>query len=89
MKSHAREKALRLLREAADILEAETEEIVLPGWDIRQRMDADDAGEGRCAGIRAAARALDADGISPDKGTYVAVRDLGFLVRYVGDMLEE
>ena len=85
MESYAREKAVWLLRAAADILEAETEEIILPGWDPES--EADDSG--RRAGIRAAARAVRAKGKSADEGSEVRLYNLGYLVRYVGDMLEE
>jgi hypothetical protein len=79
-----REKAMRLLREAASILEAETGEWILPGWDGEHESDSD-----RCAGIREAAKAVAAEGIDADHCTRVEVRKMGFLARYLGDILEE
>ena len=91
MERGAREKAMWLLRAAADILEAEAEEMILPGWDegveAQSPFDADHAA--RCAGVREAARAVAADGKTCDQGSEVRLYNLGYLVRYVGDILEE
>ena len=80
----AREKAMWLLRAAADILEKEQEELILPGWD-----EGEESNDGRCSGIREAAKAVAAEGVGPDGCTEVPLAKLGFLVRYIGDMLEE
>ena len=88
-----RQKAMELLREAADILEADAEEIILPGWDLEHEDDEARAGNHdlgiHCAGVRAAAHAVLARGVSPDSGREVRIYDLGRLARYIGDMLEE
>ena len=85
MDSLAREKVICLLREAGDILEGNSEETILPGWDG----DFEGHDPERYVGIRTAARAVLADGISPDHGTKVSFGDIGFLVRYIGDIIEE
>jgi len=53
----------------------------MPGWD-------EDVLSHRARGIRIAALAVAAEGKGSDDGTRVHLRDLGFLVRYVADMLE-
>ena len=85
-----------LLRAAADILEEEQGEWILPGWDeeVDQTVAAltgqtEAECKARRAGIREAARAVAADGIGPDDCARVPLAALGFLVRYVGDILEE
>jgi len=82
MDGEKRKQAMELLRGAAEVLEADdATEVIMPGWD-----------EGvlshRARGIRIAALAVAAEGKGPDDGTRVHLRDLGFLVRYVADMLE-
>ena len=92
MEKGAREKAMWLLRAAADILEKEAEEMILPGWDVENEgLEVLGGAEhaARCAGIRTAAKAVAAEGIDPDHCTRVPLAALGLLVRYVGDMLEE
>jgi len=93
-----RQKAMELLRAAADVLEKEKGEWILPGWDEDEAITkavAEATGqtvaecEARERGIRAAARAVAADGIDGDHCTRVPLAQLGFLVRYIGDMLEE
>ena len=91
METSGRQKAMWLLRAAADILETEAEEMILPGWEPEMegqpRFDADHAA--RCAGVREAARAVAADGKTCDQGSEVRLYNLGYLVWYVGDILEE
>ena len=87
-----RQKAMELLRAAADILESEDDEWILPGWDEENEALPVLGGEGhreRCQGIREAAKAVAAEGVDADHCTRVPLAQLGFLVRYIGDMLEE
>jgi hypothetical protein len=79
-----RKKAIALLREAAAILEKDSDEWILPGWDVEHESNRE-----RCAGIREAAKAVAAEGIDADHCTRVEVKKLGFLARYLGDILEE
>ena len=81
---YRREKAMWLLRAAADLLEEDGDEIILPGWDPEN-----EAYPERCRGIREAATAVAAEGLTCDECTRVPHRKLGYLVRYIGDMLEE
>ncbi len=92
MESEARAKAVGLLRAAADILEEEAEELILPGWDVENEGlevlgGADHAA--RCAGVREAAADILGKGRPADGGVEVRLYNLGNLVRYIGDMLEE
>jgi hypothetical protein len=84
MKASAREKAIWLLRAAADILEQEAEEVLLPGWDPENESDG-----GRCASVREAAKAITGEDVACDGATAVSLENVGLLVRYIGDMLEE
>ncbi len=87
-----REKAIELLREAADILERNEDEWILPGWDPDAETPESWGGAAhaeRCAGIREAAHAVEAKGVGIDHCTKIDVRKLGFLARYIGDILEE
>jgi hypothetical protein len=78
-----RSQAMELLRGAAEVLEADARtEVIMPGWDEEFIDD-------RERGIQIAAEAVRAAGKSPDEGTRVHARDLGYLVRYIADMLEE
>jgi hypothetical protein len=83
MDGEKRREVMELLRGAAEVLEADARtEVIMPGWDEQFVSD-------RERGIQIAAEAVRARGKSPDEGTRVHTRDLGFLVRYVADMLEE
>jgi hypothetical protein len=87
-----RKKAIALLRQAASLLEQDNEEWILPGWDVENEALPVLGGEShreRCAGIREAAKAVAAEAIDADHCTRVEVRKLGFLARYLGDILEE
>jgi hypothetical protein len=87
-----RKKAMELLRQAADLLEQDGEEWILPGWDTKNEALEVLGGEShreRCEGIREAAKAVAAEGIDADHCTRVEVKKLGFLARYIGDILEE
>ena len=72
---------LEQLRAAAGRLEDCPGSLIMPGWD-EDRLD------DRRRGIRAAARAVAADGLTGDEGTRLPVRQLGCLVRYIADILE-
>jgi hypothetical protein len=72
---------MELLRRAAAVMESAEGEVLMPGWDDEFIRD-------RERGIRIAAEAIRARDKSPDEGTRIHTRDLGFLVRYVADMLE-
>ncbi|MFO7956309.1 MAG: hypothetical protein R6X33_04355 [Candidatus Brocadiia bacterium] len=83
MEAQERRQAIELLRGAAEALEADDRtEVIMPGWDEQFIDD-------RERGIRIAAEAIRARGKDPDEGTRVHARDLGYLVRYIADMLEE
>jgi len=83
MDGESRREVMELLRKAAEVLEADARtEVIMPGWD-------DEFVSDRERGIRIAAEAIRARGKSPDEGTRVHARDLGYLVRYVADMVEE
>lgn len=70
------------LRAAACMLEKAEGELRLPGWE--------DLGEDDTAApLRAAARAIAADGVDPNVCTSVSLPAVGELVRYIADMLEE
>ncbi len=82
MDGEKRREAMELLRGAAEVLEEDARtEVLMPGWDEQFIED-------RERGIRIAAEAIRARGKSPDEGTRVHARDLGYLVRYVADMFE-
>jgi len=82
MDGSTRRQAVELLREAAQALEAdEATEVIMPGWD-------EEFTSNRECGIQTAAEAIRARGKDVDEGSRVHVHDLGFLVRYVADMLE-
>ena len=80
------------LRNAAETLEAMPPErtTLFPGWaDLTDwHPPVPDEQRERCEAIRRAARAILCDGKTADECEYVAYRDLGSLVRYLGDMLE-
>lgn len=80
----ALETAVCALRKAADILEdcEPDHTLILPGWE-------DLGDEDTAAPLRAAARAIAADGVDPNGHTQVPLVALGEMVRYVADMLEE
>jgi len=83
MDGETRREVMALLRGAAEVLEAHARtEVIMPGWDEQFIDD-------RERGIRITAEAVRARGKSFDEGTRVHARDLGYLVRYVADMLEE
>ncbi len=83
MEPHRRREAADRLRRAAEVLEADARtEVIMPGWDDEFISD-------RERGVRIAAEAVRARGKGPDQGTRVHARDLGSLVRYIADMLEE
>jgi len=72
---------VELLRKAADELEIDDELTAFPGWD--------DSPSAYQTAIRAAARAIAADGLGAGDGTTLPVTDVGMLVRYIAEMLEE
>jgi hypothetical protein len=83
MDAETRRQVVETLRGGAETLEADdATEVIMPGWD-------DDVLSQRARGIRIAAEAIRARDKGPDEGTRVHARDLGYLVRYVADMLEE
>ena len=84
MKTEASSKVVDLLREAADIMEADREDeyVLFPGIDPDY-----DTPDGIAS--RGAARGLLREGISPDDGVSIPVHDLGCLVRYIADLTEE
>jgi len=78
-----RREVIEYLREAGEILEGYSdEEVIMPGWDEQFISD-------RTRGIQIAAEAVRARGKTPDEGARIHTGDLGYLVRYVADMLEE
>ncbi|MFO7957997.1 MAG: hypothetical protein R6V05_11475 [Candidatus Brocadiia bacterium] len=82
MDGETRREVMELLRGAAEVLEADARtEVIMPGWDEQFIDDRD-------RGIRIAAEAIRARGKGVGEGTRVHARDLGYLVRYVADMLE-
>ena len=81
MDGETRTQVMEMLRRASRVLEADEAEVIMPGWDEQCLGH-------RERGIRIAALAIAAEGKSPDDGTRVHLQDLGFLVRYVADMLE-
>jgi hypothetical protein len=82
MDGSTRRQTVELLREAAHALEAdEATEVIMPGWDEAFTSN-------RERGIQTAAEAIRVRGKNVDEGSRVHVHDLGFLVRYVADMLE-
>jgi len=80
------------LRNAGDALEAMPPDrtTLFPGWaDLTDwHPPVPDEGRERNEAVRRAARAVLCDGKSADECSYVSYRDLGALVRYLGDMLE-
>jgi hypothetical protein len=82
MDEEKRTQVMELLRRASEALEADDAEIIMPGWD-------EEFLRNRERGIRIAAEAIRARGKTPDECARVHTRDLGYLVRYVADMLEE
>ncbi|MFO8012078.1 MAG: hypothetical protein R6X20_02115 [Phycisphaerae bacterium] len=80
------------LRNAAETLEAMPPErtTLFPGWaDLTDwHPPESDPKRARNEDVRRAARAILCDGKSADECSYVSYRDLGRLVRYLGDMLE-
>ena len=56
--------------------------VYFPGWDKTIEGSQENL-------IREAARAILADNISPDNGTFVSRKSLSALIHYVADMLEE
>jgi len=83
---YRRAKAMWLLRAAADLLEEDGENLILPGWDPENETATE---QSRTQGIRDAAKAVVAEGLTCDECTRVPHKKLGYLVRYIGDMLEE
>ena len=77
------DRALQNLRDAADALETvENAEVIMPGWDEQYIDD-------RERRVRVAAEAVRARAKAPGECVRVQVRDLGCLVRYVADMMEQ
>lgn len=54
---------------------------LFPGWDSQY-----DGERGKL--IREAARAILAENISPDEGTYVSHKSISALIHYIADMIE-
>lgn len=81
MQMKERKQVIELLRRAGDVLEATDGQVLFPDWE--EPLTADEKG------IRIAAEAIQGRLADPDEGTRVHVRDLGFLVGYIADMLEE
>jgi len=81
MDEEKRTQVMELLRRASEALEADEAEVIMPGWD-------EEVLSHRARGVQVAAEAIRALGKSPDEGTRVHIRDLGYLVRYIADMLE-
>jgi hypothetical protein len=77
-------KAIQAMRQAAEVMEHSNEPVVLPGWVSSCTLTP------REQDIRAAAQAvlgqLTPDG---DVGATVKTEQLGALVRYIADMMEE
>ena len=82
MEAEERAEAVELLRSAGDVLEAAGGQVLLPGWEEDDLTDEE-------RGVRIAAEAIRAQGKTCDQSTRVHMRDLGYLVRYIADMLEE
>jgi len=82
MQTKERSEVMELLRRASETLEAADGEVIMPGWDEQVISH-------RERGIRIAAEAIRARGKTCDEGTRVHMQDLGYLVRYIADMLEE
>jgi len=82
MQTKERSEAVELLRRAGDVLEAAGDQTLFPGWEEDDLTDEE-------RGVRTAAEAIRAHGKTCDQGTRVHMRDLGYLVRYIADMLEE
>ncbi len=78
-----RKRAMSLLRQAADILEKDSAKWILPAWDSS---DATFSGE-RESGIRHAGAGTAK--VEVNGRTSVTVRQMGFLARYIADILEE
>jgi len=80
------------LRSAGDALEAMPPErtTLFPGWADTDPTHPPESDERRAANrsIRRAAAAILNEGTLADECSYVSYRDLGRLVRYLGDMLE-
>ena len=90
--TETRNQVMNELRANAEKLEAMPLKttILFPGWDLEyEARNGDDARIARGARIRAAARAILAEGCSPDGGTNVHMKSVGALVHYIADMLEE
>ena len=73
------------IRNGADILETMNIDAYLPGWEPAPTKVVAE----RYRAIRAAARAVAADGLTGDAGTWSTRRELGMLARYIADILEE
>ena len=82
MEAEQRAEAVELLRRAGDVLEAAGCQALLPGWEEDDLTDEE-------RGVRTAAEAILARGRTCDQGARVHMRNLGYLVRYIADMLEE
>ena len=83
MNAEEYDRAVQNLRDAADTLETvENAEVIMPGWDEQIIDD-------RERRVRVAAEAVRARGKAPCECARVHVRDLGCLVRYVADMMEQ
>ena len=83
MNAEEYDRAVQNLRDAADALETvENAEVIMPGWDEQYIDD-------RERRVRVATEAVRARGKAPGECTRVHVRDLGCLVRYVADMMEQ
>lgn len=56
--------------------------VLFPGWDKEFEGKQEEL-------VRQAARAILAENISPDNGTYVSQKSISALIHYIADMLEE
>ena len=85
-------KVCHLLWAAAEQLESIPPErtTLFPGWaDLSNwHPSVPDERREQNEAVRRAARAILCDGKEADECTYVSYRDLGALIRYLGDMLE-
>ena len=80
-----RDEAVKYLREISNKLEAdplaEFKQILFSGWDSEIENNQEFL-------VKEVARAILADGISPDNGTEVSQKALSALIHYIADMME-
>ena len=75
-----------MLRQASKLLKKVEGVIYFPGWDFE---NVSKKGIARGARIQQAARGIAADNVDFDHGNDVPTRSLSYLVRYIGDMLDD